>query len=50
MSVHRCAICGEKAEADRMIYSRFTRRRFCRDDRACAARLKANATVKKAAA
>jgi len=37
---YACAKCGRYEPADRMIYSRFTRNRYCSDDRACTTRAK----------
>lgn len=32
---YACARCGKRQPADRMVYSRFTRNRYCRDLTAC---------------
>jgi hypothetical protein len=37
---HQCAKCGRYSPADKMVFSRFTKNRYCQDDRACSARAK----------
>lgn len=37
---HACARCGKKDLAERMVYSRFTRARYCADMTACDRRFK----------
>lgn len=41
---HACARCGKHDLADRMVYSAFTRNRYCRDFNACDRRLKRGKT------
>jgi hypothetical protein len=37
---HACARCGKKDVAERMVFSTFTRNRYCRDMTACDKRFK----------
>ncbi len=42
---HACARCGRYGTADRMVFSRFTRRRFCADLNACEKRARRRDTL-----
>jgi hypothetical protein len=37
---HACARCGKRETADRMVFSTYTRNRYCRDMTACDRRFK----------
>ncbi len=37
-TLYRCAICGRRSRPEQMVYSRFTRSRYCAELDACHAR------------
>ena len=47
---YACAICGKKDRAANMVFSKFTRNHYCRDDRACDVRMLRNYRARRAEA